>query len=141
MRRGLRPEWIDDNQHLSEAYYVLLFGDATEHAMAHIGMPPAYRERAKCSLFTVEAHIRYLEQVLPGEEVTVTTQVTEVDGKRLVFWHEMTAAGRLRATAEILGVHVDLVAARSTPLPGDVRAAAEALLADAPKEAGRVGRR
>ncbi|WP_156096230.1 thioesterase family protein [Amycolatopsis jejuensis] len=135
LRRRVRPEWIDANEHLSEAYYVLVFGEATEHAMAHVGMTPEYREREKCSLFTVEAHLRYLDQVVLGEEVTVTTQVTEVGGKRLVLWHEMSAGGRMRATAEIVGVHVDLGAVKAKPLPDQVRIAAERLLA--PEKAGR----
>ena len=34
----VRPEWIDYNGHLSEAYYVLVFGHATDAMMAQLGM-------------------------------------------------------------------------------------------------------
>lgn len=141
LRRSVRDEWIDDNGHLSEAYYVLVFGQATEHAMAHVGMAPAYRTETGRSLFTVEAHLRYLEQVLPGELLEVRPEVIGVDAKRLVLWHEMAAGGRLRATAEVLGVHVDIPSGRSCPFPDDVRAAAEARLRPVPPAANRVGRR
>ncbi|MER5421112.1 thioesterase family protein [Streptosporangium canum] len=141
LHRSVRDEWIDANGHLSEAYYVLVFGEATEHAMAHVGMAPAYRTETGCSLFTVEAHLRYLDQVLPGERLEVRTTVIGVDAKRLLLWHEMAAGGRLRATAEVLGVHVDIPSGRSRPFPDGVRAAAEARLRPVPPAAGRVGRR
>lgn len=141
LHRPVRDEWIDANGHLSEAYYVLVFGEATEHAMAHVGMPPAYRTETGCSLFTVEAHLRYLDQVLPGERLEVRSAVIGVDAKRLALWHEMAAGGRLRATAEVLGVHVDIRSGTSCPFPDGVRAAAEAWLRPPPPAAGRVGRR
>ncbi|RBQ14931.1 thioesterase [Spongiactinospora rosea] len=141
LHRPVRDEWIDANGHLSEAYYVLVFGEATEHALAHLGMTPAYRTETGCMVFTVEAHLRYLDQVLPGERLEVRTQVIGVDAKRLLLWHEMSAGGRLRATAEVLGVHVYIPGGRSRPFTDDVRAAAEALLRPVPPDAGRTGRR
>ena len=56
-------EWIDYNGHLSEPYYVLVFGHATDAVMDHVGLGPEYRARESASLFTVEAHVRYLDQV------------------------------------------------------------------------------
>ncbi|WP_101786754.1 thioesterase family protein [Nonomuraea indica] len=141
LHRSVRDEWIDANGHLSEAYYVLVFGEATEHAMAQVGMTSAYRTETGCSLFTVEAHLRYLGQVLPGERLEVRTMVIGADGKRLLLWHEMAAGGRLRATAEVLGVHVDIPSGTSRPFPDGVRAAARARLRPVPPAAGRVGRR
>ena len=38
----VRPEWIDYNGHLSEAYYVLVFGHATDAVMARLGMTPEH---------------------------------------------------------------------------------------------------
>jgi acyl-CoA thioesterase FadM len=31
----VRPEWVDYNGHMSEAYYVLIFGDATDAFYDH----------------------------------------------------------------------------------------------------------
>ena len=55
--------------------------------------------------------------------------------KLLWIWHELWADGRLRATEEILGVHVagGLVA----PFPDDVVARALAACVAPPAEAGR----
>ena len=48
----VRPEWIDYNVHLSEAYYVLVFGHASDAAMVALGMTPEYLTQTRTSLFT-----------------------------------------------------------------------------------------
>ena len=62
----VRPEWIDYNGHLSEGYYVLVFGFANDAAMVALGMTSDYLAETATSLFTLEAHVRYLDQVPPG---------------------------------------------------------------------------
>ena len=56
----------------------------------------------------------------------------------------MFSEGRLRASEEVLMVHVDTSAGRSSPMPDELRARAEALLVPVPDGASRriaVGRR
>ena len=118
-RDRVRPEWIDYNGHLSEPYYVLVFGDATTALMDAVGLGPEYRETGS-SLYTVEAHIRYLREVGPDVELDVTTSVLDVGAKKVRICHEMRVAGDLVATEEVLGVHVDASAA-SAPFPDAVR--------------------
>ncbi|GAB3660905.1 thioesterase family protein [Nocardioides korecus] len=120
----VREEWIDYNGHLSEAYYVLVLGHATDEVMAAVGLGPAYRDATGGSLFTVEAHVRYLEQVSRGERLEVRSWVVGANAKLLWIWHELHADGTLRATEEVLGVHV--VDAATAPFPDDVRARVEA---------------
>lgn len=138
----LREEWIDYNGHLSEAYYVLVLGHATDAAMEALGMGPAYRERTGASLYTVEAHVRYLDQVGPGELLEVRTWAIGGSRKLLRLWHELWAGGSLRATEEVLGLHVDSgrVSGRaaSAPFPDDVAALVEAALTEPGPEAGRA---
>src|SRR6478735_2506123 len=115
-------EWIDYNGHLSEPYYVLVLGHATDEVMDTVGLGPAYRESTGASLYTVEAHVRYLDQVGPGALLETRSWVIGATGKLLWIWHELWAGGTLRATEEILGVHVDSAAGRTTPFPDDVAA-------------------
>ena len=96
-------EWIDYNGHLSEPYYVLVLGHATDAVMDTVGLGPAYRAEHGASLYTVEAHIRYLDQVGPGERARGALRVIGATGKLLWIWHELWVEGRLRATEEILG--------------------------------------
>ena len=51
------------------------------------------------------------------------------------LWHELWVNERLRATEEVLGVHVDTAAGRSSPLPHDVVRRAQAIRAAPPPEA------
>ena len=88
-------------------------------------------------LFTLEAHVRYLDQVPPGARLEVRSSVIGVTGKLLWLWHEMWSEERLRATEEALMVHVDTAAGRASPFPDDLRARAEALLVPPPEQASR----
>ena len=130
----VRPEWIDYNGHLSEAYYVLVFGHATDAVIFGLGIDPAV---TGTSLYTVEAHVRYLDQVPPGSRLEVRTSVIGVTAKLLWLWHEMWCDGRLRATEEVLAVHVDAGAGRSSPLPDALRQRVEAMRVPVPGDASR----
>lgn len=125
----IAEEWIDYNGHLSEAFYVLIFGCATDQAMEVLGMGPEYRERAGASLYTVEAHVRYLQEVPRGASVQVRTVIAGSAEKKLHLAHEMyrvesqaaeEGSGELVATEEILGVHVGGDPAGAQPFPAEV---------------------
>jgi acyl-CoA thioester hydrolase len=136
-RETVRPEWIDYNGHLSEAFYVLVFGHATDALMDAVGIDAAYRSHTGCSLYTVEAHVRYLREVPAGSTLVVSSLVVDVDEKRLRCCHEMRVGERLVATEELLCVHVDAGAGRAVPFPVEVRARVEGILGPAPDYAGR----
>ena len=116
----VQDAWIDYNGHLSEAYYVLVLGHATDAVMDAVGLGPDYRSSTGSSLYTVEAHVRYLDQVGRGETLEVRSWVLGATSKLMWTWHELYAAGTLRATEEVLGVHVTGSAA--TPFPAPLRA-------------------
>jgi acyl-CoA thioester hydrolase len=132
----VQDAWIDYNGHLSEPYYVLVLGHATDAVMAHVGLGPEERARRGDSLFTVEAHVRYLDQVPPGARLEVASRVIGATSKLLRIWHDLYVDGTLRATEEILGVHVDTATGRSSPFPDEVAARIEAARVAPPVEAG-----
>lgn len=134
-REPVRPEWIDYNGHLSEAYYVLVMGHATDEFMHAVGLGPDYRSRTASSLYTVEAHVRYLDQVTGDEELEVRSWAIGSSAKLLWIWHELWAGGTLRATGEVLGLHV--TDSRAQPFPDDVRARIDAVVVPPPPEASR----
>ena len=109
------PEWVDYNGHMSEAYYVLAFGFATDQAMDGLGMDEQYRERTGSSLYTVEAHIRYLAEARQGEALTITTSIAGTAAKKLHLLHEMHSGGTLIATEELLALHT--ASGRAAPFP------------------------
>ncbi len=129
----VQDAWIDYNGHLSEPYYVLVFGHATDAVMDAVGLGPAYREANDASLYTVEAHVRYLDEVSAGSDLEVRSSVIGVTDKLLWMWHELWVDGRLRATEEVLGVHV--AGRASAPFPDDVAARARDACVDPPPHA------
>jgi acyl-CoA thioester hydrolase len=67
----------------------------------------------------------------------VRSSVIGATGKLLWIWHELWVDGRLRATEEVLGVHV--VGRTAATFPEDVAARARAARVDRPSEAsGRI---
>ncbi|QUH02714.1 thioesterase family protein [Saccharopolyspora erythraea] len=137
-RQRVRPEWIDYNGHLSEAYYVLVFGFATDAVMEQIGLDETYRTETGCSLYTVEAHVRYLREVPPESDLVVTTRIVGGGAKKLRLCHEMVVDGVLVATEEILALHVDSARGRSASFPDKVAARIAELAEEPPEYAGRA---
>lgn len=119
-RCDVLPEWIDYNGHMSEAYYVLVFGFATDQVMDELGMDQLYRHDTGSSLYTVEAHVRYLLETGSGAELTVTTTIVNSGPKKLHLAHEMHSGNQLIATEEILALHVNQVTGRTEVFPGSV---------------------
>lgn len=136
-REPLQDAWIDYNGHLSEPYYVLVFGHATDAVMDLVGIDEDYRTAHDASLYTVEAHVRYLDEVSAPNELEVRSSVIGATDKLLWIWHELWVEGRLRSTEEVLGVHV--ADGSSAPFPEDIAARARAAVVEPPPEAsGRI---
>jgi acyl-CoA thioester hydrolase len=140
----VRPEWIDYNGHMSEPYYVLVFGNATDTFYDHIGMDDAFRRATKTSVYTVEAHINYLSEVAVGEPLDIETQILGHDAKRLVLFHTMRhgPGGPVLATTELMVLHVDKTDLKTTPFHPAPAARIATIAADhaqlaQPKYAGR----
>ena len=144
----VQPEWVDYNNHMTEARYLQVFGDATDSFLRMVGMDEEYRRRAG-SYFTVETHIRHLAEARGLEPIAVDTQVLGAGTKKLHLFHRLMhdGTGDLLATAEQMLVHVDGATRSSAPAQEPVAgrianlAAAHAALA-APDGVGRhVGQR
>ncbi|MFJ9322036.1 thioesterase family protein [Streptomyces globisporus] len=147
LHRTVRPEWIDYNGHMSEAFYVLVFGYATDAMMIETGLHAGYRENTGCSLHTVESHLRYLREVAAESHLAVRTRLLGVDAKKARFCHELYVVGAPGgvpepdavpvATTELLALHVDQRAGRTAPFPDSVRERLASLVEPAPAWAGR----
>ncbi len=101
-------DWTDYNGHMNESRYGQLFSDAADGAMRLVGADQDYIAKGM-SYFTVEIHIRYLEEANAGDAVRCVTQVLEGRGKKMRLFHWMYHAdGRLLATGEQMLIHVSL---------------------------------
>ena len=112
-------EWADYNGHMTEARYLECFSEATTEMMSIIGADEEYILNIG-SYFTVETHIRHLDEVQIGESIKAKTQVIFGENKKLHLFHWLNHEdGRLLATAEHMLIHVDLKT-RGASMPNDL---------------------
>jgi carnitine 3-dehydrogenase len=112
-------EWADYNGHMTEARYLECFSEATTEMMSIIGADDEYILNIG-SYFTVETHIRHLDEVQIGESIKAKTQVIYGENKKLHLFHWLNHEdGRLLATAEHMLIHVDLKT-RGASMPNDL---------------------
>lgn len=140
----VRPEWLDYNGHMNETFYLLVFSQATDAFMDHIAMDDANRRRTNSSVYTLETHISYLQEVGRWEPLEVATQLLDLDDKRFHLFHVMHhgETGQRLATSEMMLLNVDMAGPKAAPFRAEVRAKLEEIFAaqkdlPRPKEAGR----
>jgi len=126
------PEWIDYNGHVRDSYYVVIASLATDVLMDELGIDAAYRERTRNTLYSLELHVRYLNEVKLGDTIDVTVRVLGHDAKRLHLGFELCCARHAgpAATVEFMMMHVhqgEPPGAR--PFPPGIAARIEALAA------------
>lgn len=108
------PDWTDYNNHLNESRYLECFSQATDGFLRMIGVDAEY-VAAGNSYFTVETHIRHLDEVAALQPVYATTQVIMGKGKKLHLFNRLFHQdGRLLATGEHLLLHVSLTTRSSS---------------------------
>ena len=121
--RVVPPTWTDYNNHMNEAHYLEVGAQATDRFMELIGADADYIAGG-LSYFTVETHIRHLDEVKAGERMKVETQVIAGKGKKLHLFHSLYGGddARLAATVETFLLHVDLSTRASAPPTPEVEA-------------------
>jgi len=116
--RSIPQDWVDYNGHMNEAEYLQVFSNGTDHFMEIIGCDADYIASGG-SYFTVETHIRHLDEVHAGARIYVETQVVSAAGKKMHLFNSLYHEdGRLLATGEHMLLHVSLETRRAT-LPSE----------------------
>ena len=106
-RTVVPPEWSDYNGHMSEGWYGVAFGDASDALLVHLGFGPAYRD-AHGTFYTAETRIRFLREVHEGAAISTDTWLLGADEKRLHVLHDLLAGDPPEpvATQESMMLHV-----------------------------------
>ncbi|MBO6775326.1 MAG: thioesterase family protein [Marinibacterium sp.] len=119
----VRPEWIDYNGHLNMAYYNVLFDQGVDEMYEQFGFGPDYIERRGMTTYTAEFHVCYVRELHVHDKVRVSFQLIDVDDKRFHSYQEIHHEdGWLAATAEGLGLHIDMSGPKVAPMPDDILA-------------------
>ena len=122
------PDWADYNDHMTEFRYLEVFSKSTDTLLDWIGGGPAYA-RGGSSWYTIETHIRHLDEVAIGKPIMVKSRLVQHDEKRLHLFHDMHGGDDmgLLATGEHMLMHVDMDAGRSSPMPEAMKASLDTI--------------
>lgn len=144
-RTRVRPEWLDDYEHVNIAHYLTICDHANWAFWNWINAPAGTIEaRGGHEYVIVENHVTYLDELALGTPIHVTTQLLGHDPKRFILFHHVwkSETGALAATNEVKCLGFDLGARRAAPWRPEV-AERLGLIAEAhaaverPPQAGR----
>ncbi len=123
-------EWVDYNGHLNDAYYMVIFSYATDGLMARIGLDDVGRKATGHTMYTLEVHLNYVQEVHEGVDVEVRTQILGVDAKRVHLFHTLHRQddATLLATNEQMLSNIDASNAVTGPKTAPFAPAVAALL-------------
>ena len=122
----LQDNWLDLYGHLNEAYYLVPFSNTTWIMQDHFDIGSAYFDETGCAIYTVETHLRYLNDVRAPASMDIETLILGSDAKKIWFAHRMLVGEKLCATAEFMALHYDTRESRTREMPEQVQASLRA---------------
>jgi acyl-CoA thioester hydrolase len=128
-RLNVRPEWIDYNGHMNVAYYVMAFDQSLDNLLDQIELTRAYRDASNCTVYVLETHVTYRQEVKANDPLLITFRVVDVDDKRIHLFLEMyhEQEGFLAATSEQMILHIDASGPKAHPMPASILGNLQAL--------------
>lgn len=117
----LQDQWLDAYGHLNEAYYLVPFSNTTWILQDHFGIGVPYFEKTGCAIYTVETHIRYLNDVRSPAVMNIESIILGSDPKKLWFAHTMIVDQTLCATAEFMLLHYNAGQGKTATMPDEVQ--------------------
>lgn len=123
-RGHVPPEWIDVNEHMNVAYYLLAFDHAVDALWATFGLTEDYIRGNDSSTIAAESHVTWQREIVEGDPYVITAQVLAWDEKRMHQFQRMYHAeqGFLAATCEWMNLHFNPAIRRVSPWPEEIRA-------------------
>jgi acyl-CoA thioester hydrolase len=130
-RDTVKPWEIDLTGQLSLTATVHRFSGSNAHVLAAFGVTPAYMREFHRGLSTFEFQLALRGEVQAGDPLVVRSALVHVGNSSVRFFHSMLdeRSGTEVASLEQSGVHFDQDHRRPAPLPDEMRARAQALLA------------
>ena len=134
----LKDEWLDAYGHLNEAYYLVPFTNTTWLLQNQFKIGVEYFEQTGCALYTVETHLRYINEVRKPAVINVESIILGSDAKKIWFAHLMVVNEQICATAEFLILHYSTRERKTIAMPDEVqRSLKEAEIKEKPDWVGR----
>ncbi len=119
----VQDSWIDLNGHLNEDYYLVACSQGAFEWLAQFGATMDYFYETGRTIYTVETHLRYLDEVHLPAVLDIEFMILGSDAKRVHGAHVVRVDGKERATVECIYLHVDAKAGRAVAMPDAMQAA------------------
>ena len=118
---SIKQEWVDYNDHMNMAYYVLIFDQALEVALGKFKMGESSAKDLNRSTMVVETNTKYLSEVKQGDEIDINMTYFDHDKKRLHIKMEMIEKSKkkISATIEWISLYIDLSQRKVTEFEED----------------------
>src|SRR5699024_5791069 len=144
LKWNVKKEWIDYNGHMNDADYVRVFSLGIDAFMSLIGIDEQFRAEKQYTIFTLENHVCYLDEMKLDESFEVYFQMFDWDEECIQIFLECCGdGGKSAATREQMLRGMKQKNGRPAPFPQEVGDRVRELTRsyspkEKPKEAGRV---
>lgn len=130
-QKKIPMNYLDFLGHMNVMYYTHLFDQGTFNFYEEFGFGAEYHTKSGFGSFALERHTRYLAEVHVGEMVKIYSRFIGRGEKVFHFFHFMVNEDteKLAATTELIGIHIDMKTRRSSPLPENIAAKFDAVIA------------
>ena len=130
-RAVIPPPYKDRNGHMNVRWYLALFDDAMDTMYPMLGLTADYFAASGAGGFDLEHHIWFPAEVRIGDTVVIRARLLARNWK--VFHYMMfmvnETRGVLSSLFECVHAHADLRTRRTSPLPAQVAAQIDTLIA------------
>lgn len=120
---------LDPYGHLNHGVYLNYFEQARVELLDQIGFGLPHLEELGHHIVVVEARVRFLAPAYSGDEVTITSSITDLRRVSSTWNQQMLRDGEVIATNDVRAAMTDLQG-RPTSAPAGLRAALERLMAE-----------
>jgi acyl-CoA thioester hydrolase len=122
-RGTVYPHQCDHMGHMNVMWYVGKFDEACWQLLSAFGLTPSRMRRDGIVMAAVEGHIVFKRELRAGDVITVRSEILDVGNKSVRIAHEMRNddTGETVASMIVVGVHLDAISRKASPLPPDVR--------------------
>jgi acyl-CoA thioester hydrolase len=127
------PAQCDAMGHMNVQHYVAAFDQAMWHLAGELGYRASWMTERRQGWADVRYVINFLRELRAGDLFHIDSGVLKLGKSSLVTMHRAmhSESGQIAAEIEMTSVYFDLAARKSTRLPPEIKAAAEALAAHA----------
>jgi YbgC/YbaW family acyl-CoA thioester hydrolase len=97
----IKESYLDSFHHVNNAMYLTLFEDARWDMISKAGFDRDYMHKHQIGPVIIEINIRYLKELLLGDNIIITTQTTAYSNKMGTLQHTMLRGDEVCCTSDI----------------------------------------